>query len=101
MLGSLRWAFFNALKTLNKELFYLNLHPNFKYERFLHTHHYNFVSLSCINHRCYMDLTKEELYDIRAAVTYYMHRHVSIKNPRHDDYEVILQKLSKSITETK
>ena len=46
-----------------------------------------------------MDLTKEELVDIRAAVVYYMHRHISIKNPRYDEYEVILQKLSKSITD--
>ena len=29
-----------------------------------------------------------------------MQRHISIKNPRYDEYEVILQKLSKSIQGT-
>ena len=48
-----------------------------------------------------MDLTKEELLDLRAAVAYYMQRHVSINNPRYNEYEVILQKLSKSLTENK
>jgi len=48
-----------------------------------------------------MDLTKEELKDIRAALSYYMQRHISIKNPRYNEYEVILQKLSKSIKENK
>ena len=44
-----------------------------------------------------MSFTNEQLRDIRAAVSYYMQRHVSIKNPRYDEYEVILQLLSKSI----
>ena len=44
-----------------------------------------------------MDFNDEQLRDIRAAVTYYMQRHISIKNPRYDEYEVILQMLSKSI----
>ena len=48
-----------------------------------------------------MDFSDEQLRDIRAAVKYYMQRHVSIKNPRYDDYEVILQLLSKSIKEHK
>ena len=47
-----------------------------------------------------MELSREELQDIQAAVVYYMHRHVSINNPRYDEYEVILQKLSKSIRNT-
>ena len=44
-----------------------------------------------------MELSREELQDVQAAVVYYMHRHVSINNPRYDEYEVILQKLSKSL----
>ena len=48
-----------------------------------------------------MEFNEEQLRDIRAAVTYYMQRHVSIKNPRYYDYEVILQLLSKSINEHK
>jgi len=43
-----------------------------------------------------MSLTQEELRDVIAAVKYYQLRHVSVNNPRHDEYEVILQKLSKS-----
>ena len=46
------------------------------------------------------DLTKEQLQDITAAVTYYMQRHISVNNPRHKEYEVILQMLSKSIRNT-
>ena len=48
-----------------------------------------------------MDFNNEQLRDLRAAVKYYMQRHISIKNPRYDEYEVILQKLSKSIQEHK
>ena len=47
-----------------------------------------------------LKLTKEQLTDIQAAVVYYMQRHISIKNPRYDEYEVILQMLSKSIKDT-
>ena len=48
-----------------------------------------------------MEFNDEQLRDIRAAVKYYMQRHVSIKNPRYNEYEVILQLLSKSIKEHK
>ena len=48
-----------------------------------------------------MNFNDEQLRDIRAAVKYYMQRHVSIANPRYNEYEVILQLLSKSITEHK
>lgn len=41
-----------------------------------------------------MNLNKEQLNDVRHAVAYYMYHHVSISNPRYDDYEVILQLLS-------
>ena len=47
-----------------------------------------------------LELTKEQLADVQAAVVYYMQRHISIKNPRYDEYEVILQMLSKSIRNT-
>ena len=45
-------------------------------------------------------LTKEQLRDINAAVIYYMQRHISVNNPRYQEYEVILQMLSKSIRNT-
>ena len=47
-----------------------------------------------------LELTKEQFADVQAAVVYYMQRHISIKNPRYDEYEVILQMLSKSIRNT-
>ena len=47
-----------------------------------------------------LELSKEQLTDIQAAIVYYMQRHISIKNPRYDEYEVILQMLSKSIRNT-
>ena len=46
-----------------------------------------------------MTLNKEQLNDVKHAVAYYMYHHVSIQNPRYNDYEVILQLLSE--TETK
>ena len=47
-----------------------------------------------------MNLTKEQLNDVRHAVAYYMYHHVSIKNPRYNEYEVILQILTE-LNETK
>ena len=47
-----------------------------------------------------LELSREQLTDIQAAIVYYMQRHISIKNPRYDEYEVILQMLSKSIRNT-
>jgi len=48
-----------------------------------------------------MELTDEQLLDVIAAVKYYMQRNISISNPRYNEYEVILQLLSKSIQEHK
>ena len=48
-----------------------------------------------------LTFTDEQLRDLRAAIKYYMQRHVSINNPRYDEYEVILQMLSKSIPKHK
>ena len=48
-----------------------------------------------------MEFNDEQLRDIRAAVKYYMQRHVSIKNPRYDEYEVILQLLNETKEDTK
>ena len=48
-----------------------------------------------------MEFSNEQLRDLRAAVKYYMQRHISIKNPRYEEYEVILQLLSKSIQKHK
>ncbi len=41
-----------------------------------------------------MNLNKEQLNDVRHAVAYYMYHHVSVNNPRYNEYEVILQLLS-------
>ena len=44
-----------------------------------------------------MDFTEEQIRDIRAAVKYYMQRHVSITSPRYDEYSQILNILSSVI----
>ena len=41
-----------------------------------------------------MELSKEQLQDVRVAVTYYRNRHVSANNPRYQEYEDILDVLS-------
>ena len=46
-----------------------------------------------------MDLNQEQLNDLRAAVVYYMQRNISIKNPRYQEFEVILKKLNKTLQE--
>ena len=40
-----------------------------------------------------MTLSKQELIEIIACVKYYQTRHLSVRNPRHDEYEDILKKL--------
>jgi len=40
-----------------------------------------------------MELSLEQIQDIRSAVIYYMHHMISINNPRYNDYKVILQLL--------
>ena len=40
-----------------------------------------------------MDLSFQQLTDIKVAVKYYMTHHVSVNNPRYKDYKVILQLL--------
>ena len=47
-----------------------------------------------------MDLTKQDLLEIIACVNYYQQRHISISNPRHMEYEVILKKLHKTLLDT-
>ena len=44
-----------------------------------------------------MDFTNEQIRDLRAAVKYYMQRHISINNPRYEDYSKILEALSETI----
>ena len=44
-----------------------------------------------------MEFNREQLIDIRFAIKYYMQRNISISNPRYNEYEVILQMLTKSI----
>ena len=48
-----------------------------------------------------MNLNKEQLNDVTHAVAYYMYHHVSITNPRYNEYEVILQLLRDTKEETK
>ena len=47
-----------------------------------------------------MELTKQDLLEIIACVTYYQMRHVSVNNPRHTEYEDILKKLHKTLLDT-
>ena len=47
-----------------------------------------------------MQLNKQELLDVIAAVKYYQLRHVSVNNPRHDEYEAIIKKLNKTLLDT-
>lgn len=47
-----------------------------------------------------MMLSKEELIDVIAAVKYYQLRHVSVNNPRHEEYEAIIKKLHKTLLDT-
>ena len=47
------------------------------------------------------NLNKEQLNDVTHAVAYYMYHHVSITNPRYNEYEVILQLLRDTKEETK
>ena len=43
------------------------------------------------------DLTQEQLNDVRAAVVLYMQNNISIRNPRYQDFEVILKTLNKTL----
>ena len=45
------------------------------------------------------DLTQEQLNDVRAAVVLYMQNNISIRNPRYQEFEVILKKLNKTLQE--
>ena len=47
-----------------------------------------------------MDLTKQELLEIIACVNYYQKRHISLSNPRYEEYEDILKKLHKTLLDT-
>ncbi len=38
-----------------------------------------------------MEFEQEQLNDLRAAVVYYMQRNISIRNPRYQEFEVILK----------
>ena len=49
---------------------------------------------------CYtstVNLTRQELLEVMACVRYYQNRHLAVRNPRHGEYEVILEKLNKSL----
>ncbi len=42
-----------------------------------------------------MNLTDEQIRDVRAAVKYYMQRQISINSPRYQEYSLILEQLTK------
>ena len=44
-----------------------------------------------------MNFNQEQLNDIRAALIFYMQRNISIKNPRYQEFEVILKELNKTL----
>ena len=44
-----------------------------------------------------MDLTRQELLEVISSVKYYQNRHLSLRNPRHGEYEDILKKLHNSL----
>jgi hypothetical protein len=44
-----------------------------------------------------MEFEQEQLNDLRAAVVYYMQRNISIRNPRYQEFEVILKMLNKTL----
>ena len=46
-----------------------------------------------------MELTKQQLLEVIACVNYYQMRHVSVNNPRHDEFDDILKTLHKSLQE--
>ena len=46
-----------------------------------------------------MEFEQEQLNDMRAAIVYYMQHNISIRNPRYQEYEVILKKLNKTLQE--
>ena len=44
-----------------------------------------------------MEFEQEQLNDLRAAVVYYIQRNISIRNPRYQEFEVILKMLNKTL----
>ena len=48
-----------------------------------------------INRILIMDLSAEQLQDMMHAIRYYQYHHVSINNPRYEDYSNILKVLAK------
>ena len=48
-----------------------------------------------INRILIMELSAEQLQDMMHAIRYYQYHHVSINNPRYEDYSNILKVLAK------
>ena len=46
-----------------------------------------------------MNFNQEQLNDMRAALVFYMHHNISIRNPRYEEYEAILKILNKTLQE--
>ena len=46
------------------------------------------------------DFTREELRDVMHAIRHYQIYHVSISNPRYEEYNSILDKLEDSVSKT-
>ena len=45
----------------------------------------------------HMNLSVEQLTDIKAAVRFYQQHHISIRNPRYLEYEILLDELDKAL----
>ena len=46
-----------------------------------------------------MNLTRQELLEVLACVKYYQNRHLSVRNPRHEEFNAIIKKLNEYMQE--
>jgi hypothetical protein len=53
--------------------------------------------IETISENLMYELSQEQLNDVRAAVVLYMQNNISIRNPRYQEFEVILKMLNKTI----
>jgi hypothetical protein len=53
--------------------------------------------IESISENLMYELSQEQLNDVRAAVVLYMQNNISIRNPRYQEFEVILKMLNKTI----
>jgi len=53
--------------------------------------------IESISENLMYELSQEQLNDVRCAVVLYMQNNISIRNPRYQEFEVILKMLNKTI----